>query len=200
MSKRAIIVVDLQNDYFPAGKLPLVGIEAAAANAAWVIGTARANGEPVIHVRHEFTRPDAPFFVAGSLGAEIHSSVRPADGEPVVVKNHANSFRETTLRQVLEANGIEDVVIVGAMSHMCIDATSRAAADLGYRTTVVHDACATRDLEFGGLTVPAAQVHAAFMAALASSYAAVMSTRDYLEQRASSVTQVALDHPSGNKR
>jgi nicotinamidase-related amidase len=180
MSKRAIIVVDLQNDYFASGKLPLVGIDAAAANAARVIAAARASGDPVIHIRHEFARPDAPFFVAGSPGAQIHASVQPAEGETVIVKNYPNSFRETPLKQALDAKGIEDVVIVGAMSHMCIDATARAAADFGYKATVVHDACATRDLAFGGVNVPAAQVHAAYMAALASSYGTLVSTADYL--------------------
>ena len=68
----------------------------------------------------------------------------------------------------LDEKGIDDVVIVGAMSHMCVDATVRAASDFGYKTTTIHDACATRDLEFGESTVPAAQVHATMMSALAS--------------------------------
>ncbi len=180
MSKRAILVVDLQNDYFPAGKLPLVGIEAAADNAARVIATARASGDEIIHIRHEFTQPDAPFFAPGSQGAAIHASVRPIENEPIILKNHANSFREAELKQLLDARGIEDVLVVGAMSHMCIDATTRAAADFGYTATVLHDACATRNLEFGGRVVPAAEVHAAFMAALASSYASVVTTSAYL--------------------
>jgi len=180
MSKRTILVVDLQNDYFPTGKLPLVGIEGAVDNAARVIAAARASGDGVIHIRHEFTQRDAPFFALGSQGAEIHPSVRPIEGEPIIVKNHANSFRGTELKGLLDAKGIEDVLIVGAMSHMCIDATTRAAADFGYKATVLHDACATRNLEFGGRVVPAAEVHAAFMAALASSYASVVATSAYL--------------------
>ncbi|MNE78869.1 Streptothricin hydrolase [compost metagenome] len=99
-------------------------------------------------------------------------------GEPVVLKNYPNSFRDTNLKALLEEGGVEEVVLVGAMSHMCIDATSRAAADLGYKTLVVHDACATRDLEFDGMTVPAAQVHAALMAALGFAVAEIVSTAD----------------------
>ena len=91
-----------------------------------------------------------------------------------------NPFRETDLRQVLEAHGIEDVVVVGNMSHMCIDAVTRASDDFGYNTTVIHDACATHDLEFNGVSVPASQVHAAFMAALSFGYADVLSTAAYL--------------------
>lgn len=180
MTKRALIVVDLQNDYFAAGKLPLVGIDLAASNAARVIAAARASDDTVIHVRHESTRPDAPFFVPGSQGAQIHFSVLPAQGEQVIVKNYSNSFRGTALKEMLDAQAIENVIIVGAMSHMCIDATTRAAADFGYKATVVHDACATRDLEFSGLKVPAEQVHAAFMAALAFSYATLVRTADYV--------------------
>jgi nicotinamidase-related amidase len=117
-----------------------------------------------------------PFFVPGTEGAEIIPVVAPADGELVITKNYPNSFRETKLKQALDAEGIQDVVVVGAMSHMCIDATSRAAADLGYSTTIVEDACATRDLEFNGKTVPAAQVHAAYMSALAFAYGKVVTT------------------------
>jgi nicotinamidase-related amidase len=182
MSKRAVIVVDLQNEYLPTGKLPLVGIEDAAANAAQVIEAARSRGDTIIHVRHETPSAEAPFFVPGSSGVEIVPAVQPAPGEAVVVKNFPNSFRGTDLEQRLDAEGVEEVVIVGAMSHMCIDATTRAAADLGYSATVVHDACATRDLEFDGVTVTAAQVHAANMAALAFGYGKVVGTRELLSQ------------------
>ncbi|KTF37207.1 cysteine hydrolase family protein [Xanthomonas vesicatoria] len=179
MSK-AVIVIDLQNDYFPGGKLPLSGIEPAAANALAVIANARITRVPVLHVRHE-SAADAAFFVAGSRGAQIHDTVGPQDGEVVVVKRHVNAFRETLLAQQLQQHGVTDVVIVGAMSHMCVDACVRAASDLGYTVTVLHDACATMDLDFGGTKVPAAHVHATMMAAFQFGYAAVRSTRDYLQ-------------------
>jgi len=182
MSKRAVVVVDLQNDYWPSGKWPLVGIEEAAANTAKVLKKARSDGDLVVHVRHEFLSSDAPFFVSGTEGAEIHPAVRPIEGEPVIIKSYPSAFRETGLQQMLEEKGIKEVVVVGAMSHMCIAATGRAAADLGYSTVVVHDACATRDVEFEGLTVPAAQVHAANMSALAFAYGRVVGTSEYIRQ------------------
>jgi nicotinamidase-related amidase len=182
MSKRAVVVVDVQNDYFPSGKYELVGIEEAAANAAKVIEAAREKGDRVIHVQHIFPSKDAPFFTPESEGIEINPVVAPREGETVVVKNFPNSFRETDLKKVLDADGVEEVVVVGAMSHMCIDATARAASDYGYKTTVVHDACATRDLEFGGVTVPAASVHATMMSALGFAYATITDTQSYLEQ------------------
>lgn len=181
MSKRALVVVDLQNEYLPTGKLPLEGIDEALDNAARVIADARAKGDLVVHVRHESGQPDRPFFVPGSDGVRIHAKVAPRDGEQVIVKNHPNSFLETDLKQTLDAEGIEDVTIVGAMSHMCVDATTRAASDFGYRTTVVDDACATRDLEFRGRIVPAKEVHAALMAALGFAYGRVVSAEEYLK-------------------
>ncbi len=180
MSKRALLVVDLQNDYFPDGKFPLVNIGPALDNVVRVIADARARGDRIVHMRHEFPTADAPFFAPGSEGAQIHPRVEPAQGEPVIVKNRINAFLGTDLEQVFDADGIEDVTVVGAMSHMCIDAATRAASDLGYRTTVVHDACATRDLEFDGQVVPAAQVHKAYMSALAFAYAKVTTTEEYL--------------------
>lgn len=182
MARQVVVVVDLQNDYFPGGKVPLWNIEAARDKAVRVVASAREEGTPVIHVRHEFPDAGAPFFVAGTQGADIHETILPDAGEDVIVKNHANSFRETQLREVLDAHAAQEVVIVGAMSHMCIDATARAAADLGYEVVVLHDAVTTLDLEFGGETIPAAQVHGAFLAALAQGYARIQSVDEHLDR------------------
>lgn len=134
------------------------------------------------HSRHAST--------SGSEGAQIHPKALNQPGEPVVLKNNVNAFRDTGLKAILERSGIEEVVIVGNMSHMCVDAATRASSDLGYKTIVVHDACATLDLEFNGMKVPAAQVHAAFMAALAFAYATVHSTDEYLRTAASEASTV----------
>jgi nicotinamidase-related amidase len=180
MNKTALIVIDLQNEYLPTGKLPLAGLDAAVANAVTAIGHARATGVPVFHIRHESADPDAPVFAPGTPNVDIQPAVAPRPGEPVVVKRHVNAFRATDFRQRLDAAGVETLVLVGAMSHMCIDACARAAADMGYAVTVLHDACATLDLAFGGTVVPAAQVHAAAMASLAFGYANVQATRDWV--------------------
>jgi nicotinamidase-related amidase len=180
MAKQALIVVDIQNDYFPQGKWPLVSADAAADNAARLIEAFRDAGDSVVHIRHEFTSEEAPFFTPNSEGAKLHPKVLNRADEPVVLKHFVNSFRETELKSILDEQGIKELVVVGSMSHMCVDGITRAAADFGYTVTVIHDACATRDLEFNGVTVPAAQVHAAFMAALAFAYASVVSTNDYL--------------------
>ncbi len=180
MTRRALLLIDIQNDYFPDGRYPLVGIEAAAENAARLLAAARAAGETVVHVRHEFAMPDAPFFSPGTEGAQIHPSVAPLEGETVVLKHQVNAFRDTDLKAVLDAAGVEELTVVGAMSHMCIDAGVRAASDLGYKVRLAHDAAATRDQEFGGVTTPAAQTHAAFMAALGFAYADVRSADELI--------------------
>src|SRR4051794_16604915 len=182
MPKRALVLIDIQNDYFPGGKWTLSGIESAAEHAAKVLSAAREAGDLVIHVRHEFPTAEAPFFAPGSNGAKIHPKVRNLETEPVVLKHHVNSFRETDLKALLDRHGIEELVICGAMSHMCVDAGVRAASDLGFKCVVVHDACATRDQEFQGTVVPAADVHAAFMAALGFGYARVLSTEEYVRE------------------
>lgn len=179
MSKKALVIVDLQNDYFPNGKWVLDGIEAASANAARLIAASREAGVPVVHVHHE-SGADAPFFNPGTEGAEINGSVKPADGEETVLKHAPNGFKDTKLEAILRRGDIEQLTICGAMSQMCIDATTRAAADLGFACTVIHDACAARATAFDGVDVPAQQVHAAFMASLGFGYAKVVSTDEYL--------------------
>ena len=179
------MLIDVQNDYFTGGKWPLSGMDLAADNAARLLAAARAAGDLVVHVRHEFAAADAPFFTPNSEGAQIHATVRSLDGEPVVLKHQVNAFRETDLKAILDQHGIDELVICGAMSHMCVDAGTRAASDLGYRCLVVHDACATRDQEFNGTVIRASDVHAAFMAALGFGYAKLVSTEDYLAAVAS---------------
>ena len=175
----ALLLIDLQNDYFPGGLMELSAIDAASANAARLLDAFRTGGKPLVHVRHVFADAGAPFFRPETEGAEIHQSVAPAAGELVITKGAVNAFQGTDLQARLKALGIEDLVICGAMSHMCIEGTTRAAADLGYRCQVVHDACATRDQEFGGRTIPAADVHGTAMATLGFAYANVPSLADW---------------------
>jgi len=176
----ALILVDIQNDYFPGGKMPLVGPETASSNAALLLSRFREKRRPVFHIRHLAARPGATFFLPDTPGSEIHPSVAPMADETVVVKHFPNSFRETSLLDRLKKAGVASIVVCGAMSHMCIDATVRAASDLGFQCMVAEDACATRTLTFGRETVPAANVHAAFMAALSGAYAQVLSTEELI--------------------
>jgi nicotinamidase-related amidase len=178
MPDNALLVIDLQNDYFPGGAMELEGAEAAAAKAAAALAKFREQGRPIIHVRHVSVRPGSTFFLPGTPGAEIHAGVRPKPGEAVIEKSFPNSFRGTDLQKQLEGLGVKDLVVAGMMTHMCVDATVRHAADLGYKITLLADACATRAQKFAGETVPARQVHAAFLAALNGFYARVVDLHD----------------------
>lgn len=132
----------------------------------------------MIHVRHLSVRSGSTFFIPGTRGADIHPSVKPLAGETVVEKNFPNSFRATDLKSLLDKQQIKSLTLAGMMTHMCVDATVRHAADLGYQLTLLGDACATRAQSFGGETVPARQVHAAFLAALNGFYAKVIPSHD----------------------
>jgi nicotinamidase-related amidase len=174
----ALVVIDIQNEYFPGGALPLPDAEDAAGRAADAIEAARAAGIPVIHIRHEEPASDQ-FFVPGSRGAETNDTVAPAEGEAVIVKNYPNSFLQTDLSERLESSGASRVAFCGMMTSMCVDATVRAAADLGLKPVLIDDACAAPDLEHRGRQVPADAVHAAFCAALGDEIATVLGTTDF---------------------
>jgi len=178
--KTGLILVDIQNDYFIDGKMELEGMDAAAANAGKLLNLFREKTWPTFHIQHISNYQGATFFLPDTKGAELNPAIAPLAGETIIQKHFPNSFRETVLLDALKNTGVEQVVICGAMSHMCIDGTTRAAADMGFTCILIHDACATRDLVFGDKTVRAADVHASFMAALGSAYAQVVNCSDFL--------------------
>ncbi|WP_339229469.1 cysteine hydrolase family protein [Oceanobacillus sp. FSL K6-2867] len=180
----ALIIVDIQNDYFPNGKMELVNPDKAAANAAKVLEWFRQhNKDNIFHVQHIASDSALGFFLPDTEGAEINDTVQPLENESIITKHFPNSFLKTELESELKERGVTKVVVVGMMTHMCIDATVRAAVDLGYETTLIEDACATRELSYEGKAVPAEQVHYAFVGALESMYATVTSTEDFLAEK-----------------
>lgn len=183
MTKSALILIDIQNDYFENGKWPVDKMHIVSQNAARLLVQARNSGDTVIHIQHEIPSDKAPFFQKGTKGAEIHVSVAPDNGEMIIKKSRPNSFHNTSLREALDHEGITKLTLCGAMTQMCIDATTRAAVDFGYSVTVVEDACGAKQMAFTDQTVSASLVHAAFMAALASSYARVVGCDTYLGER-----------------
>ena len=172
---RGVLVIDIQRDYFPGGAHPLVEPDAAATVARSVVDQARGRGEWIGHIQHQATEPGSTFLVAGTPGGEIHPLLAPIDGEQVITKQAPNSFVGTGLADTLTAQGIDELTVVGMMSSMCVDATVRAAIDLGLSVTVVENACAAPDLTFQGTVIPGRTVHAAFMAALGDAGAHVVS-------------------------
>jgi len=177
--KTALLIIDIQNDYFPGGKNLLVNPLEAAKKAYMILQCFREHGGNHVHIQHISKSPTATFFIPGERGTDIHDSVAHFEGEPIVYKHYPNSFRETNLLDLLKGWGIERVVVTGMMTHMCVDATARAAADFGFQVIVAEDACATKDLTFGDTTVPAEHVHKAFLAAL-KSYGQVMTSEQVI--------------------
>lgn len=177
--KTALLVIDIQNDYFPGGKYPLVNPEEAAKKAYVLLQCFREHSGQHVHIQHISLKPDAAFFIKGDSGSDIHDSVAHFEGEPIVYKHYPNAFRETKLLDMLKEWGVERVVITGMMTHMCVDATARAAADHGFQVIVAEDACATRDLTYGDTTIPADLVHKSFLAAL-KSYGKVMKSEEII--------------------
>lgn len=177
----ALLLIDIQNDYFPNGRMPLEKSIEACQKAHEVLQTFRTKQQPVIHIQHISTRPDAVHFLPCTKGVEFHPDVMPVKNEIVVKKHYPNSFKDTNLLNNLKKNQINHLVIAGMMTHMCVDATVRAAYDLGFTCTVLHDACATKNLEFNSMVIPAQSVHSAFLAALQPLYGNVISTREFLQ-------------------
>jgi nicotinamidase-related amidase len=181
MMHTALILIDIQNDYFPGGRMELEAPLAAAQQARRLLEFFRQHGWPTVHIQHISTRPGATFFLPDTEGAKIHQTILPLSGETVILKHFPNSFRETGLLEHLQGLNVENLVICGMMTHMCVDATTRAAADFGYPVRLAAQACATRALVYEGTQVPAQSVHAAFLAAL-KSYGQVQDTDKILAE------------------
>ena len=178
--KKALIVIDIQNDYFEGGKMTVINHENASLNAKELLKYFRENGLPVIHIQHISTRKGSAFFLENSNGAEIHKNARPKENEKIIVKHFPNAFRETELLNYLKEINISDLVICGMMTHMCVDATTRAAKDLGFNIELIGDACATKDLEINGETVKSSEVQKSFLSALNYFYSEVIQTKDFI--------------------
>jgi nicotinamidase-related amidase len=174
--KTALLLIDIQNDYFPGGKNELFEADLCAERAARALELFREKGLLVVHVRHESLSAGASFFAPGTEGARIHKRVKPLNGETVVVKHHPDGFLHTELQETLSAQGIEQLAVCGMMSHMCVDTTVRSAKGFGYTVILLGDACTTKNLTWKGEKIPAATVHGAFMAALDGTFAKVIDT------------------------
>ncbi|MCD7971625.1 MAG: cysteine hydrolase [Candidatus Azobacteroides sp.] len=179
-TKEALLIIDIQNDYFKGGANPLVGSLEASLKAKRVLEIFRKESLPVIHIQHLSTRPGATFFIPDTKGAEIHPNVYPTAGEKVIIKSYPNSFRETELLNYLKSNHITELILCGMMTHMCVDGTVRAAKDFGFNCIVISDACATKELKIQNKKVCAEEVQYAFIAALDYFYATVKTVEEYI--------------------
>ena len=175
---KAILIIDVQNDYFPGGKSELHNALGALESTEKALKLFRQKKLPVIHVQHINTYQGATFFIPDTEGTLIHSSLTPLENEYVVTKHAPNSFLRTNLADILSEKAITELVVCGMMSHMCVDTTVRACMDYGIKVTLLQDACATKNLVFQGKTIPAEVVHETFMASLNGLFATVINTMD----------------------
>lgn len=176
--QKALLIVDVQNDYFEGGKSELYKPQNALTNIEKALKLFREKNLPVIHVQHINTRDGATFFLPDTDGVLIHKNLTPSDNEILIIKHAPNSFLNTNLAAVLQKNKISELIICGMMSHMCIDTTTRACMDYGIKVTLLEDACATKSLAFHDKTISAETVHSVFMASLNGMFAKVIKTNE----------------------
>ena len=182
-----LLLIDIQNDYFPGGKYELFQAEKAAVQAKEMLTFFRKHKLPIFHVQHINKTPTATFFLPDSTGVNFHQSVFPQTGEIIIRKNTPDSFFKTILKPELEKKNIDHLAVCGMMTHMCVDTTVRAARNSGYTITLIEDACATKDLEWKQINIPAAIVQAAFMAALSDGFAKITTLAEWEEHASISV-------------
>jgi len=180
--KTALLLIDIQNDYFPGGKMALEGSLEAGQKAKRLLEYFRKERFPRVHIQHVSTRDGATFLLSDTDGVQFHESVRPAELETVIQKHYPNAFRDTRLLSFLRESRVQGLVIAGMMTHLCVDATVRAASEHGFECWIAGDACATKALTFQGKTIPAGEVQGAFLAALDGTYGKVMNAEDIIFQ------------------
>ena len=180
--KTALMLLEIQNDYFTNGRIPLEKSDEVATNARSLLQIFREEKMPVIHIQQISTQPDAAYLLPCTKGADFHLSLQPIQHETVVKKHYYNSFKDTVLLNYLIKHQINHLVLCGMMTHTSIAATAYAAYDLGFHCTVVQDACATQALEFNQVRIPVDHVHLAFLASLQTPYANVLNTYQLIQK------------------
>jgi len=165
----ALLIIDIQDFYFPGGAMPLAGPEAASLNAAKILEKFRAEGRLVVHVGHNAKNK-----------MEFNAAVAPKSGEKVFYKDEVNAFNGTDLLLYLKEQKVQRLVVMGMQTHMCVEAAVRAAYDFGFECILIGDACATRNLKYKSREISAEEVHAATLSTLDRTYAAVIDTETFL--------------------
>jgi nicotinamidase-related amidase len=180
MSRTALLVIDVQNDYFPQGKMELFGAEQALTQINRLEADFIDKNQPIIYIQHIAKQAQASFFEEGTEGAELHAGLQINENPIIIEKHYPNSFFQTSLKQVLDQLKVDQLVISGMMTHMCVDATSRAAAELGYQPIIIAEATATRQLSYADRSVQAEDVQTACLSAF-QMFSQVTSIDDYLK-------------------
>lgn len=144
--KKALLLIDLQNDYLPGGKFPLWHTEATLENCIAAIEKAQTSGVAIIHIQHiaDPAQGLAPFFNKGSNGAAIDPDILSAAPDaPIVIKHYADSFHQTELEKVLAELGINELLVCGMMTQNCVTHTAISKAAEKYKVSILTDCCTT---------------------------------------------------------
>jgi nicotinamidase-related amidase len=183
MAKRALIVIDVQNEYFD-GALPISDPSPATslANITRAMDAAREAGVPVVVVRHTDDGDDAEIFREGSHAWELHPEIEGRPRDHLVEKRLPGSFTGTPLAEILAEAGVDTVSIAGYMTHMCVDTTAREAAHRGLGVEILKDATGTLALENSGGEASGEELHRATLVAQGQFFADVMSTDAWVER------------------
>lgn len=180
MKNIALILIDIQNIYFTEGEYKLYKPEIATRQAKTILDEFRKRGLPIIHVKHEFGSDN--YKQDHDYLNNIHEMVAPFVNEKIITKQFPSAFLQTDLLAYLESIGITDIVIVGMMSHMCVNTTARACQNYGYQVTVIEDACTTKALAWKGQEIDAITNHHVHMAGINGVFANVVCVEEYLTQ------------------
>lgn len=178
--KQALLIIDVQNDYFPNQKMELAKADIAVENINKLEDKFLHDGNPIIYIQHIKNVQNADFFGVGTFGAELHQKLKFNDKSIIIEKHYPNSFFETNLLQQLKKLQVDQLVITGMMTHMCVDSTTRAAKEFNFNPILIGDATATKDLSFSDRKISAEKVQLSFLSAL-QNFATVIKTNEFLK-------------------
>ena len=180
--KRALLVIDVQNEYFPGGQLPITSPHPHFANILRAMDSASASGTPVVVIQHTFARPDAPYFRRDTPGWALHPEVAARPRDLWIEKNLPGSFTGTDLEAWLRSRDIDKVAVAGYMTHMCCDTTARQAAHLGLSVEFLGDATGTLAVENSAGSASAEEMHRSILCAQQMMISEVLNTDPWLDR------------------
>ncbi len=163
---KALLVIDIQNDYFPDGNYPLWNTEATLSRIEKAIEAAVSKKIPVILVQHiaDPKKGISPFFNKGTDGAAIHPRILAAAPEAhVITKQFADSFLHTDLEKTLKELGVHELLICGMMTQNCVTHTAISKAAEKYSVTILPDCCTTVDEMIHAIALNAVSPRVAFV-------------------------------------
>ncbi|MFW3589445.1 cysteine hydrolase family protein [Vagococcus fluvialis] len=178
--KKALLIIDVQNDYFKHGKMELHLPEEALMKINKLEDYFIEKKQPIIYVQHIKEQGSTDFFERGTKGVLLHEKLKINSSSIIIEKQFPNSFFKTNLKEVLETLDIQQVIITGMMTHMCIDSTTRASKEYGYDPILISDATATKSLTFKNHEINAENVQLSFLSAL-TNFSNVVTTNKYLK-------------------